>query len=234
MNGDINLGFTQTEPAGVCRFIDRNYDSTSTYQIEYVNRWNNHIKPGVYDIKSVKYSQPQIKIKALNTVMPYACGEIMYAGYHPREPTSFTDLPTKIQTKIKRYFTKRVGISFYSRLVLNGGQIITLQRFHKIDTFYKADPSVYSLCYMVWDSISHTSVYNFSLKLDKNGKLLTEVPLPDIKHNPSKEKVITVTDAIEIAKQNNFYNKYTQTNSYYSKTDCIVWGFRQDEPGRNR
>jgi hypothetical protein len=235
MNGDQYVDFTSTNAEGACTFNVRNYDSTATYQVEYVNRWDNHIKPGVYDITAIKYSQPVIKIKASATTMPFACGTVVYAGYHPQEPTSFNDLPIKIQTKVKRHFETRVGKAFYQKLILNGGQIINLKRFHQIDTFYKATPPIYSLCYMVWDSLSNTSVYNFNLKLDEAGNLLAPVPLPNIKRDPSKAKVLTLAKAKTIAKLNNFYDEHTQTNSYYYPgKDCIVWEFKQDEPGEGK
>jgi hypothetical protein len=235
MNGDQYVDFTSTNAEGVCTVDVRDYDSTATYQVEYVNRWDNHIKPGVYDITAIKYSQPVIKIKASATTMPFACGTVVYAGYHPQEPTSFNDLPVKIQTKVKRYFETRVGKAFCQKLILNGGQIINLKRFHQIDTFYKATPPIYSLCYMVWDSLSNTSVYNFSLKLDEAGNLLAPVPLPNIKHDPSKAKVLTLDEAKTIAKRNNFYDEHTQTTSYYYPAkDCIVWEFKQDEPGEGK
>ena len=235
MNGDRYVDFTSTNVEGVCTFNVRNYDSTATYQVEYVNRWDNHIKPGVYDITAIKYSQPVIKIKASSTTMPFACGTVIYAGYYPQEPTSFNDLPIKIQTKVKSCFENRIGTAFYQRLVLNGGQIINLKHFRQIDTFYKATPPIYSLCYMVWDSLSNASVYNFSLKLNEEGNLLAPVPLPNIKHDPSKAKVLTLDEAKAIAKQNNFYDERTQTNSYYyPNKDCIVWEFKQDEPGEGK
>jgi hypothetical protein len=235
MNGERYIDCVPTDVEGVCTFKVRNYDSTATYQVEYVNRDDNYLKPGIYDITAVKYSQPVIKIKALKTTLPFACGTVIYYGYYPQEPTSFNDLPIKVQTKVKRYFENRVGKAFYQRLVLNGGQIINLKRFHELDTFYKATPPSYSLCYMVWDSVSKTSVYNFNLKLDEDGNLLAPVPLPDIKHHHLKAKVITLDEATKIAERNNFYDKRTQTNSYYYPVkDCIVWEFKQNEPGEGK
>lgn len=39
----------------------------------------------------------------------------------------------------------------------------------------------------------------------------------------------------KIAERNNFYDKHTQTNSYYYPVkDCIVWEFKQNEPGEGK
>jgi hypothetical protein len=129
----------------------------------------------------------------------------------------------------------RVGRKFYKNLVLNGGQIIDLKRFHDLDTYYKADPPAYSLCYMVYDSINNANLYDFKLELDSTGKLIGNILLPDIKHTPFKAKFLTLEECKQIAIKNNFYNNNTSTNtSYFPKDDCVVREFSQLNPEPNK
>lgn len=234
-NKDVYADFARTNAKGVGSFTLRNYDSTATYQVEIFNRDSNFVQSGMFDITSMKNSQPIVKVMPADDSMPYGCGEVIYIGYHPKEPYSLNELPKFIQKKVKQYFIDRVGIEFYKKLVLNGGQILNLERFYKTTPQARTNgwvPPEYSLCFMVWDKIRHLTYYNFKMELDGKGNLKKPIPLPDIKHEPLKAKIIDLDEAKEIAKQNDFFSQYMESDSYYyPKAGSIVWEFSQHEPG---
>jgi|GEM_PF-2835622 len=234
-NKDQWVNFVRSDSLGIVTFSTNNYDSTATYQVEIVNRWENSVQAGMFDITGIKNSQPVVKLTPVDYSMPYACGTRMYFGYQPKEPYSINELPLSIQLKVKTYLSARVGDDFYKKLVLNGGQVIDIERLYAVNPSarsWKSVPPIYSLCFMVWDSLKRSSPYSFVLNLNQKGTLLGIVELPDIKHNASKAKIMTMDEAKKIATANNFYDKYTKVNScYYRKSDCIVWVFEQLEPG---
>jgi hypothetical protein len=230
----INYGFSDS--LGTVNFSIRNYDSTATYQVEIVNRWENSVQAGMFDITGIKNSQPVIKLIPAAHSMPYGCGTRIYtSGYQPKEPYSIDELPLNIQANLKSYLLDRVGKEFYKKLVLNGGQIVNLERLYAVDPSARSResvPPIYSLCFMVWDRLKRSSSYNFILNLDQIGTLLGILELPDTKHNSTKAKILTKDEAKKIAIANNFYDKYTDVYSCYNKErDSIIWVFAQKEPG---
>ncbi|SDZ79604.1 hypothetical protein [Pedobacter hartonius] len=229
------INFVHSDSLGIVTFSTSNYDSTATYQAEIVNRWENSVQAGMFDITGIKNSQPVIKLTPAAYSMPYACGTRMYSGYQPKEPYSINELPHHIQVKVKSYLSSRVGKDFCKKLLLNGGQIVDIERLYAVNPSarsWESVPPIYSLCFMVWDRLKRSSSYNFILNLNQKGTLLGIVELPDIKHNSTKGKIMTMDDAKKIALANSFYDKYTKVNScYYKKIDSIVWVFEQQEPG---
>jgi hypothetical protein len=225
----VNCG-TSTEN-GIYRFYVRDYDSTATYQVEILNRWQNYVASGRYDISAMKDTVPIVKVKPTNSVNRYTCSSISYSRYTPKEPYSFEELPENIQKKVKQHLTKRVGKSFYERLKLNGGQILNLERFYELNPEAKAEgyvPYSYSLCFMVTEPKSKSNLYSFNLALDQNGELAEEIELPNIKSNPKKARIISLAQATEIAQKGILIDDYTRTSSYFdSKIGSIVWEFEQ-------
>lgn len=114
------IDFAHSDSLGIVTFSTSNYDSTATYQVEIVNRWQNSVQAGMFDITGIKNSQPVIRLIPAAYSMPYACGTRMYFGYQPKEPYSIKELPLNIQAKVKSYLLARVGKVFYKKLVLNG------------------------------------------------------------------------------------------------------------------
>lgn len=229
------INFVHSDSLGIVTFSTSNYDSTATYQVEIVNRWENSVQAGMFDITGIKNSQPVIKLTPEAYSMPYACSTRIYSGYQPKDPYSINELPLNIQVKVKSYLLERVGKDFYKKLVLNGGEIIDIERLYAVNPSarsWESVPPIYSLCFIVWDSLKLSSSYSFILNLNQKGALLGIVELPDIKHNSTKAKIMTMNEAKKIAIANNFYDKYTNVNScYYKKIDSIVWVFEQTEPG---
>jgi hypothetical protein len=233
-NNEKYIDFTCSNASGIYKFTDEKYDSTATYQFEILNSWNNSVQTGRYDITGVKKAPVIIKLLPTNYPAAYTCGTIMYPHYYAREAFTFDELPSIIQSKIKRHLTDRVGTDFYKKLILNGGQWVDLEKFYALNP--KINPKNfrapnYSLCFMVWDSVQHKTLYNFSLKVNKNGKLLGIIELPDIKHYPGKAKIIDSANANIVAKQNNFpTGGHIQ---YDDKKGSIVWEFEKYRKGKD-
>ena len=108
--------------SGVCKFTDRKYDSTATYQFEIINSWNNGIQPAYVDISGVKTSAITVKLSPAKYKVKYTCGEVLYRNYYARQAFTMDSLPADIQLKVKDYLTRRIGDDFYKKLVLNDGQ----------------------------------------------------------------------------------------------------------------
>lgn len=193
------------------------------------------MEPGFFDITSVKTTIPVLKIKPSKFTLPFGCGTVMYPNYYPREPFSLHELPEAIQAKIKAYLIGRVGKSFYKNIVLNGGQLVDLKAFYKINPKIKKkewEPPAFSLCFMVWDTETRQSLYNFQLEMDADGKLKKLIPLPDIIHYPAKAHILKLIEAKAIAKTYGFDKPYTQTKAYYyPKAKSIVWEFEYHDQG---
>jgi hypothetical protein len=233
-NDDEYIDFTRSNASGVYKFTDKKYDSTATYQFEILNSWNNSVQTGRYDITGVKKLPVIVKLVQTNYPVAYTCGTVIYHRYYAKEAFTFDELPVAIQSKIKKHLTARVGTDFYKKLTLNGGQWVDLKKFYSLNP--KINPKnfrapSYSLCFMVWDSVKHKTLYNFSLNLDKNGKLKGIIELPDIKHHPEKAKIIDSAVANLVAKQNNFpVNGHIQ---YDNKIGSIVWEFKKYRKGED-
>jgi hypothetical protein len=217
---------------GIYSVLIQDYESTAIYQVEIGNQFN-PVKPGVYDITGAVDTLTIIKVTPADKVAPNPCGERVYFGYRPKSIFSLTDLPRKIQSKVREYLLNRTGDSFYKRLQLNLGQELDTASYYAINPNAKAHndvPPAYSLCMSVLDTLTHEEIYSFRLNLARDGKLIDIVKLPDIKHNPSKSILLSKKQINEIAKENNI--KYPAPKGYYeSKIDSIVWKF--DQPDQN-
>lgn len=225
----VNCG--TSDENGFYRFYVRDYDSTATYQVEILNRWQNYVESGRYDISAMKDTVPIVKVKSTKNVSHYACSSISYSHYTPKEPYSFEELPENIQKKVKHHLGKRVGKRFYKRLKLNGGQILDLERFYELNPEAKTKgyvPYSYSLCFMVTDAKGIGNLYSFNLALDQYGELAKEIDLPDIKSNPKKAQIISLAQATEIAQKAMLIDDYTRITSYFDREQgSIVWEFEQ-------
>ncbi len=230
-NNDQFVNCGSSKENGLYRFYVPNYDSTATYQVEILNRWENYVESGRYDISAMKDTVPIVKVRPTKSVSRYACSSISYSRYTTKEPYSFEELPDNIQKKVKQHLVKRVGKSFYETLKLNGGQILNLERFNELNPEAKDEgyvPYSYSLCFMVTEPKSRDNLYSFNLALDQNGELAKEIDLPDIKSNPKKARIISLAQATKIAQKGMLIDDYTRTTSYFdSNRGSIVWEFEQ-------
>ncbi|MCR8561326.1 hypothetical protein KXD93_26975 [Mucilaginibacter sp. BJC16-A38] len=234
-NNEEYIDFTSSDVSGVYTFTDRKYDSTATYQFEILNSWNNSVQTGRYDITGVKNSPVILKLAATNYPVAYTCGTLMYPRYYAREAFFLDDLPAKIQSKIRTYLTDRVGEDFYKKLILNGGQWVNLKKFYSLNP--KIDPKKfrapnYSLCFMVWDSVKHKTLYNFSLNLDERGSLMGIIELPDIKHHPEKSIIIDSAASNLVARQYSFTSE--GEIMYDPKSGSIIREYKNYKKGEGK
>lgn len=230
-NNDQFVNCGTSKENGLYRFYLKDYDSTATYQVEILNRWQNYVESGRYEISTIKDTVPIVKVRPKTSVSHYACSTISYSRYIPKEPYSFEELPENIQRKVKQHLVKRVGKSFYERLKLNGGQIVNLERFYELNPESKVKgyiPYSYYLCFMVTEHKNRGNIYSFNLALDQNGELAKELDLPNIRNNPKKARIISLAEATEIARNGILLDDYTRTLSYFdSNLGSIVWEFEQ-------
>lgn len=151
-----------------------------------------------------------------------------FGEYEPATPNSLADLPDSIRQKLVNHLKDRLGGPFYSRLHLTYGQIVNLDRLYKVSHNagnYKWTPYSYYLYFGFEDSAKGIGQYNASIVLDKQGQVVDEIELPDIKNNPEKSNIIPLGQIKKIAEKNGFDPKMRIELGFDRESNSITWNF---------
>jgi hypothetical protein len=135
------------------------------------------------------------------------CSLIYFGDYHPKTPSSLSDIPDNIRTKLVSHLVDRLGQSFYSKIKINGGQIVNLDSLYIVNKNaknYKWTPYSYYLCFSFEDIEKGIGLYTAQIVLDKEGTIIKDIALPSIKINPEKSSIISRKTALDIAKLHDF------------------------------
>ena len=205
----------------------------SSYQVLIGQDEYNLIK---IDISTLQQDTVLIKLSKNKNFIPKIkgmtyrdCSSISFGDYEPIEPRSLSDLPIEIKEKTVKHIIDRIGNDFYSKLILSGGQVIDLTRLEAIENFskeYKWKAYSYYLCFSFSDTSVGIARFTAKIVLDKNGKVVEEIELPNINNDPAKGKIMNMRQAIEIAKKNNYSEKDSFIDFDYDSTeDSFVWTF---------
>jgi len=156
-------------------------------------------------------------------------GGISFGDYQPKEPRALTELPVDIQKKVESYLVNRLGVAFYKKLFLYGGQVVDLDRLDKIENFkkeYQWEAYNYYLAFS--DTTLGIARYTAEMVMDKNGKVVEGIELPLISANPSKQNIISMTEAKSIAASLGHFNENTYIDFYYDRNyDSFIWEFSE-------
>jgi len=187
-------------------------------------------KRSVYKIQPDTEMVNTVKNKLYTSENP-GCDLTGFGNYEPRYAGSMNDLPQKIKAKLEDHLIKRVGVDFYSKLKLNGGQIVDLERLYIVDENaknYKWTPYSYYLCFAFSDPKKGVGRYSSQIVLDKEGNIMKEIGLPNIAADSTKRNIIHVNDAKNIAVKKGFDLKTSKIWLGYSqKKDSFVWCFEK-------
>ena len=133
------------------------------------------------------------------------------------------------------YIIERGGKNFYDNTELENFKVI-YHDFSKIRNFSEKQHNLES-CGKITYYLSYkykpddTIVYNFAIKFDKSGKIISESAFPNIKMNENFEKLITPCKAVEIAKNQRMVNIEPILSirlEYEHKINAFCWVVTED------
>lgn len=223
----INIDKTNEQGQFIGTIRANEMDSSATYQIVVKDDIYERVSKEV-DFKNSKPVSIRIIRKKEGSPIDF-CSCPSMGSYAPHEVISISELPDSIQQKLSKYLLDRLGKSFYTRTQFAGGNIIDINRLHKVEPNsldYKWAVQSYYLCFSFIDTVASVS-YTGKVALDTNGRVTEELEFPVIAQDASKGNIITKKQAIKIAKHNHFYKeKKTEVSFYYyKKADCFAWKF---------
>ncbi|MES2777564.1 MAG: hypothetical protein V4722_25520 [Bacteroidota bacterium] len=211
------------------------YDLKSTYQVlidyEEYNRIMVNFDPKSKRAVILYITENKNHYTEISGMIYKDCSSHSFGSYEPKEPRSLLDLPEDIRDKVVKHLIRRLGSSFYSRLTLTSGQIVNLARLQFMENYrneYQWQPHTYYLCFAFRDTSLGIARFTAKIVLDKHGKVIEEIELPNIEKDSSKNNIISMKHAIEVAKVNS--NGYLNKDSYIDfkydyELDCLVWSF---------
>lgn len=236
-NGDRWIAINHTNEQGECtiRVDNESYDTMATYQITTVD---NRFYPIYQNIDLTRDEGiiltifPDSNYLERKPDLVYRdCSLIGFGWYYPRTPQSMDDLPDTIRTKLHSHLVARLGQEFYSRLRINGGQIVDLSRLYIADPKardFRWTPYSYYICFSFEDTAKGIGLYSAKIILDKDGNVVQEIELPNIRKHPHKGIIIPLPDAKKIAQVNGFHPDSTSISlDYDKKEESIAWCFTQ-------
>ena len=223
----INIDKTNEQGrfVGTIRAVE--LDSSATYQIVITDEKYERMSKEV-DFRNLKPVSINLIRKNERSVIEY-CSCPSMGSYVPHEASNINELPDSIQQRLSKYLLDRLGKAFYTRTQFAGGNIVDIDRLHKVEPNsldYKWAVQSYYLCFSFIDTVTSVS-YTGKVVLDNTGRVTEELEFPAIGQDASKANVITKKQAIKIAKRNHFYKKKKTEVSfyYYKKADCFAWKF---------
>lgn len=228
----VDIGNTDNE--GI--FIPDIYpDSNTTYQLSISANGFKTFKENI-DLFSKKTMTVSIYpdsefIKRKTNFVYSGCSSIGFGNYRPQSPNSLSDLPDSIREKLVKHLVTRLGEQLYSKIKISGGQIVDLDRLYVVEANaknYRWTPYSYYLCFSFQDTSKGIGLYTAKIVLDKNGNIIKEIQLPDIKSNPGKANVISIESAKTIAKKHNFNPTPDKIRLDYDlETESLIWCFEK-------
>lgn len=160
-------------------------------------------------------------------------GSVSLYPYSPKSVDSLDQLPKEIVSKLQTHLIDRLGKDFYSRLKFAYGLIVDFDELRRVDPNANFQ----------WEVFAYTAEFAFSMPdvgikkyeaviwLNKDGKIIREIDLPNISKNRDKAIIIPVKQAIKISKKNKFHQQHVEL-VYHLEEDSIAWKMvRQDKDG---
>lgn len=124
---------------------------------------------------------------------------------------------------------QRVG-DRYRRMDLLAGKVININRYVSLNAGINIRPHTYYFCFGFSDASKGIGLYTVTIILDNNGNLVNAVNLPDVNNEPHKLNIISLPEAVEIAREYHFYDLSTKIKIDYDfNVGSIVWKFQRFE-----
>lgn len=231
----ISIWLTDEQGQFPIKIRPEDYDSTATYQIavtdEKFQAFTQDIDLTCQEDITVIIFPDSTYGKRESSLVYRDCSLVGFGWYYPRKPQSMDDLPDTIRTKLQSHLVARLGQKFYSRLRINGGQIVDLSRLYIADPKardFRWTPYSYYICFSFEDTAKGIGLYSAKIILDKDGNIVQEIEFPDMMKHPYKSIIIPLDEAKKIAQVNGSHPDSTSINlDYDKKEESIVWCFTQ-------
>jgi hypothetical protein len=149
--------------------------------------------------------------------------------YQPKIFQTLDALPANVRTKIDDHLRTRLGNAFYSQIVFVNGSSINVADFLRANPRTQWRVHTYELVFKYADAKHGLREYYARFRLDSNGDVIDEINLPKVAKFPLKGKIISIDDAIAIAKSHGHLTKGSGTNltiDYLEDIGSLAWEFK--------
>ncbi len=153
---------------------------------------------------------------------------ISLGAYEPKTFKNLNVLPEDVRTKMEAHLRTRFGDAYYSQLVFVSGSSINVTDFLRANPKTKWRVHTYELVFNYADAKHGLREYYARTRLDSNGDVIDEINLPEVARFPLKAKIISIDDAIAIAKSRGHKTKGAGTNltiRYLDDVGSLAWVF---------
>jgi hypothetical protein len=156
-----------------------------------------------------------------------------YAGftsmraYDPPAPTNWASIPEPARSRIITHLKDRLGVAFYNKLTLVGGQIVDFKALREQEPNskdYKWEVHAYRLHLRLSLPEKGIEFYDASIECRSDGSVIEEIELPETAKYPDRAKFISTSKAFKIAKDKGFDTEKTNVELAYN-TDLGVCVF---------
>lgn len=135
-------------------------------------------------------------------------------------------IPLFIKEKLFFHLTKKLGSEFTRKLNFDWGEYLDIENLKKDNSnLYKENrrlgTAFFNFHYS--DKSKGLKSYAVIIALNENGSLAEEIYLPDIFKNPSKGKIISCNEALQIAERKGFTQKSYVGFEYSYKHKSFIW-----------
>jgi hypothetical protein len=175
-------------------------------------------------VASVGFAQQIIKRSSSIALSPYA----------PKEVESLSELPDAISAKVRDHLVERLGDTFYSQLKFQRALIVDFEELYRVAPWARAarwEIFAYKLEYEFARRDLGIKSYGAEIWLRRDGTVIREIDLPNIRRDPKKSTLIPVKEAIQVSKMNKFRPESIEL-AYRTEEDSIAWRMvRQSRDG---
>jgi hypothetical protein len=129
---------------------------------------------------------------------------------------------------VDEHLRARFGDAFYSKLLFVSGSSINVSDFLRTNPKTQWRVHSYELVFKYADLKHGLKEYFARTRLDANGEVIDEIDLPYVAKFPSKATIISIDDAIAIAKSRRYKTKGSGTNltiRYVEDVGSLAWVF---------
>lgn len=183
----INCGIPNSE--GILKFRKIEENKNHTYQIKFNQLKYEHIFKNIAinnsDTTIIYLKHNNYFIEEDSNYYSNRPSEISLLPYIPRTIRSFNDLPSDILEKVKTYLNNRFSNNFSKNFELTIGLIIDVDYLKRKNPEYNNNTNYY-LNFSYRNLNAGISMFNSTLKLDKNGNVLKDLDFPIIKSDSLK------------------------------------------------
>jgi len=151
---------------------------------------------------------------------------ISLGTYEPKTFNSLDALPANVRTKVDDHLRTRLGDAFYSQLVFVNGSSINVADFLRANPKTQWRVHTYELVFKYADPKKGLKSYYARTRLNSNGDIIDEIDLPEVAKFPLKANIISIDDAIAIAKSRGHKTKGAVTNltiRYLDDVGSLAW-----------